>query len=663
MKGDKSRKASRFKAHNVPWNRGLKMASYSSEDTRQQLSTTRMTADEFSMVSKLSADGRSFTTPDFEGNPGNVRLLRPKSKKTSDLASKEDDTFITGMRFIDIEKNSAVFNEVFQSHQHQSKDCIQANMTVAEEHKVGVCVKFSLKCTNCDYISPVKKLYKEAPSSKRGPKPAAANIALATALQDTPMGNTKCRYLLANMDVPPPSRTSMQRTSNRVSKAIKTLNDRDMSAKVQLIKDVNNKRGHAENIINVAIDGRYNSTSITSRKKAGQNASQSIGIACETVTGKQYIIASALQNKLCWSGAWLRNQGFEVTCPGGHEDCTANIHPQAPLSEYELGREIGEQLRVQGAFIKYATTDGDSRSAAGVAQAMKILDPMWKVERLADPTHLGQAQFRQCYSAKFSSEMFSGKTREKRQEQQRALSQDVKARSSLVLKELTKTYAGDIRKIKMELPNVLRATVSCYAGDCSSCRRHSYVCSGGASNNWWNRSMFLATHKITNLQMNDKDKHLLQEILKMKLSISALDEMKLGTSTQKCEAVNRSISVSLPKNVNYSRNVHGRLSSTIHRLNNGLCNSAVEKLSCMGVTLSPKPLRSLKKMEQEQEYQKSYAKRPETVKRRLLCKGQQLREHLKYKKTNKTTSDYSKGCLDPVPSTSRGGNCEHSYSQ
>jgi len=54
----------------------------------------------------------------------------------------------------------------------------------------------------------------------------------------------------------------------------------------------------------------------------------------------------------------------------------------------------------------------------------------------------------------------------------------------------------------------------------------------------------------------------------MKLSVEALTNIRLNTDTQKCEAANRSLSVSLPKNVNFSRNMSGRASSTIHRLNN-----------------------------------------------------------------------------------------------
>ena len=97
-----------------------------------------------------------------------------------------------------------------------------------------------------------------------------------------------------------------------------------------------------------------------------------------------------------------------MTCPGGHAGCSANTHWQVPLSEYELGKSIGETLNAESAFVKYVTTDGDSRSAAGIAEAMQMLNPMWKVEHQADPTHLGQAQFRYCYNAHFSSGMIPG---------------------------------------------------------------------------------------------------------------------------------------------------------------------------------------------------------------------------------------------------------------
>ena len=96
--------------------------------------------------------------------------------------------------------------------------------------------------------------------------------------------------------------------------------------------------------------------------------------------------------------------------------------------------------------------------------------------------------------------------------------------------------------------------------------------------------MCLASNRLFNLNMNDNNKQLLLEILKMKLSVAAVEQIKLYTDTQKCEAVNRALSVSLPKNVNFSATMEGRASSAIHRINIRehlqLRNVKVRVLSC-----------------------------------------------------------------------------------
>jgi hypothetical protein len=51
MRDNKSRKASRFHAHNDPWNKDVKISSSTFEDTVQQPPDTGKTADEFSLVS------------------------------------------------------------------------------------------------------------------------------------------------------------------------------------------------------------------------------------------------------------------------------------------------------------------------------------------------------------------------------------------------------------------------------------------------------------------------------------------------------------------------------------------------------------------------------------------------------------------------------------
>jgi len=147
---------------------------------------------------------------------------------------------------------------------------------------------------------------------------------------------------------------------------------------------------------------------------------------------------------------------------------------------------------------------------------------------------------------------------------QKILSQDVKVRSSLVFKKLIEETCGDMQIMKTQLPLTLDATIRCYSGDCSRYRRHSKVCRGGHKANWWLNSKFLGPHYVTQLNMTENNKAILLEILKIKLSLEAAERIKLNTDTQKCESVNRSFSVTVPKTVNYSRNFGARVGSTIH---------------------------------------------------------------------------------------------------
>ncbi|XP_071117093.1 uncharacterized protein [Haliotis cracherodii] len=664
MKGDRKRIKSQFCKGHTPWNKGLTLESEETEsDSTPQIprTVTRMSAEDFSLVTKSRLDGTGLSTPDCEGISTSVRLLRPTAASMQDLKQESSKDDLEGMRLVDNEKVAEAWNTALRLHRSTSTDCDDPQLQIAKERKWGACWKVTLKCVVCDFTAPEMKLYKEIKTGKPGPNPAAPNVGLALGLQDTPIGNTRARLLMANMDIPPPCRSSMQRTSNKVAIAVTELNTQDMAEKVELVKEVNRKRGTEPCEMNIAMDGRYNSTTIASRKKPGQNASQAIGIACETVTDKKFIIGASFQNKLCWTGAWLKGKGMDVKCPGGHPDCTANMSAFAPFSEFNMGEDIGNQLALQGVLIKYATTDGDSKSAEGIDQALKVLDPMWKVQRLADPTHLAQGQFRQCYRADFNPDMFPGTTRTQKLEAKKVLSQDVKARCSLILKELMKDHAGDMKALRSILPRVLEATLKCYSGDCSRCAWYSVVCRGGVTNSWWQRSMFLGCNKITHFNMDDNDKHLLNEILKMKLSVEVVEQMKLYTDTQKCEAVNRSMSISLPKNVNFSRNMIGRASSTIHRLNNGPGTSAIDKCQNSGVELSSRAVRSLEQMDKEAAYHKEYQKSPSVVKRKLVQHGSKISEHLKSKLSDKQRGDYKKGQLDPVPCFSK--QADHSYSK
>ena len=180
---------------------------------------------------KTAHDERSRCMPDCEGMIGEARLLRPATTAHLDETGSTQSKDFDGMRLVDNEKIVEAWNKAQSIHRVAAPDCDLSHMKIANEKKWGVCWKMTFKCATCNFTSPEFELYKEVPTNRQGPNPAAPNLGLGIGLHDTSLGNRGARRLIANMDVPPPVRSSMK-TSNNVAKAVTELNQRDMSNKV-----------------------------------------------------------------------------------------------------------------------------------------------------------------------------------------------------------------------------------------------------------------------------------------------------------------------------------------------------------------------------------------------------------------------------------------------
>jgi len=90
-----------------------------------------------------------------------------------------------------------------------------------------------------------------------------------------------------------------------------------MEEKRRLVVTHNQEHGVKDpNHLSLSFDGRYIANRMFSSYKPGQASSQAYGVAIKNHTEHKYVVALAVQNKLCWTGAHLRNQGLKVTCPG-----------------------------------------------------------------------------------------------------------------------------------------------------------------------------------------------------------------------------------------------------------------------------------------------------------------------------------------------------------
>lgn len=606
----------------------------------------RMSYDDYSMVVKMAPDG-GLSTPDVDGVNSGIHVLRPKPKIAEDTTSE----YLSGdgkgeMRLVHMDKLMEMFNKIIEEHLDSS--CERPHFEVAKETKKGVCWKMSLKCSYCRYVSIQYKLYEEVIShGKRGPKFAKPNLGLQVGLQETPISKTQARVLLACMNTPPPCDSSLQQAANKVGDITSLAAEKDLQDRCQKVKYINKMRGlPEESPINISIDVRYNSNTIASRNKMGQNASQSIATCIEHQTDIKQILGISMANKLCHKGATLRSKGKKISCPG-HPGCSANQKSVVPFSEYQLGKNLGTDLARQGVRVKYATTDGDARSAEGVSDAMMAIDSGCNVERQADTTHHSQSLYRQVCKAKFSEGMFPGETKAVRTRQQQLFARDVKHRCRRIHQAMYRTAAGKIDILQKDMPAAIEATIKCYSGNCDSCRKHSIVCKGG-KNSWRLKSPCLTGCNATQLHLNDEDKALLRTLLNFDLGKKALDLKKTNCNTNRNEAVNRSLSACLPKNVNFSRNAKARALASVSRLNKGKGKSIIESLEVVGSPVSKggRVAKSFIQLQKVSKYFKTRSQSRKAMAQRTRRMLNQMNEFLRAKQ-DPQASDYSKGQLDP----------------
>lgn len=588
------------------------------------------------------------SAPDRPQSKGNNSVYGGNStKRLRTRPRPAEDGLGSGNRIVNIKKMVFVMNHMCKTHASMMEKCKNVNFEICKEVKQGLAWSFQFKCTNCSFVSMLYSTFSEIPNTK---KSAAINTNLAIALMDTSMGVSKARLLFTSLDIPPPTKSLLQRLTDKVSQDIICLNKADMADKRRMVMQHNLEAGVGNpKHIDVSMDGRYNARGFKSSYKPGQSSSQAYTVAIENMTKERYIIGLAVENKLCWTGAWLRNRGFDVLCPGGHVDCTANIPYLQPHSERKMAYKIAEDLSLEDFWIRTVTTDGDSKIYLGLQDFYEKLSQAWHISHQQDPYHLGSRQEKKARTSQFSAEFLPEhlQTKEVRQRALAAVSKDIRARSSAIIDELTRVGHGDLVKMLPRLPSVRRATILCYSGNCSVCPEESLVCSGVSEGCWWVKSAYLPTHGISRLKMDENDISIMEIILEMRLSEMAVASVSSNTSTQKAEAFNRAVVSTLNKETNFSRNFGGRLAAQVHKSNNSISTSVKRKLHCIsGTTLSETSSHHLDQISKSARYHKTYKSTGAYKKKRIANRARLEFEHHLLRSKDSKEEDYIKGQAD-----------------
>lgn len=623
----------------------------------------RMTPRTFDRVVIKAPDG-TWSIPDSDGNQGQSKFLRPIRKEPDGICDQylqqpgqclAEPSTLDQTVLVDKRLNIEMFNSFQKLHRLQTS-CADLDIGAAEDHKQGSVSRMKLKCKECNFVGDIARPFKEAPrQGKRGPAPAASNIALQVGVQETAIANTGLRTILSSINLSPPTTRTMQKYADAVGKNTVQLNQTDMNAKLRAIRNVNIVRGVADpSKINIETDARYNSVTIATRKRSGQAANLGMSVAREHVTNDKFIVSLSLRNKLCQKGAYMRKLGLNVTCPG-HDNCTANLSDFKPINEGDMAADHGERISKAGYKISHLTTDGDSKSLLGLNAGVKrVLGPnAEKTERLADAMHRSSTQFKHGMKMKWSDNMYPGRTKVEKRSNMIIFLRDVGKRTNVVVNKLLKKHGISPQTLEARsdrAQELLPQLIKCYNNDCSDCCKFPEIeCKGKYKDNWVYNSYGLKSCGLNDHSVNLSalsDQFRLSNVLKYKLGRQAMSDLRLNTNTQGCESFHRSVSSNLPKNVNLARNSEARISAMCLRQNNGYAKSLFLKLEASGcpVTKGSGAAKCIVQVEKLKKYRLAYAKRPSTQKRKSQIR---LIRETKFHAHKKLKSDYQKGLMEP----------------
>ncbi len=503
-----------------------------------------------------------------------------------------------------------MWNATFKEHARVTPGCVGfLYWDMNKEEIRGLGCREQMICTNCSYRSKYFTLYEEIVTKARGRKAAKVNVGLAVGLSKTPIAAAGYIRLCLSTNLPPPSARSIQNTSNKVLPEIEKISKNDMKRRRERLKSIQAADGKAKpNVINAQSDGLYNNNLYSGVGKTPfQPATQVIYSMAENVTPKHDIIGLVVHNKLCSKGKHLKSSN-DHQCLG--KDCTATIPFQKNIGDEKTwAKEILEDLKSSNDIeVGHITTDPDS----GAYQAAHELydDGITETEptHQLDTRHVSKNHRLYIKKHKELPGILKGNTVKIRTQMQNKLAIDLSERCHAEICKAFTKYGNDLNMVRNKLTFAADAIVYCYQDFHLKCAKHSFLCRGLRKDNWIDDNAILG--KKFGIKRTEKSSEILRQCVNYRMCPAMLEKTKLNSNTQKVEAFNRALRVSVPKNVTFSRNTSGRAHSAAHSVNVGTANSIYEICNELGCSISPssKVHKALKQLQKTTDMLKEYKK-------------------------------------------------------
>lgn len=556
--------------------------------------------------------------PDKSELPYKLRPRNPSPCGPSEVQERSSvgSQGLQGYRVCSLQLLAAHINRFMSTHQGlQTCDNFVLGFVPQKEKLRSLGVVETLECISCKLQSDPVKLFNEVDrdlTGLKGPTHCDLNLRFALGLQISGIGIRAGRELLSLMDIPVPSKSSLQRYCDIVSDKTYSLSETVMVENQQKLRNILNNNPDVPFI--VSSDTAYNNA--PKGRSFYQPGTQAFCPLIETNTSENMVLSYNIANKLC-KRCQLHGKNHDG-------ECSCNYPKSSPIGNAEkvlAHQHITNLLDKTPDFLPdIVVTDNDGKIAAGMKQALSDAGNTKHLTKEDCAVHTSRSQRRIGMSQKWSTS-FAGKT-----------GKNITNRNSFInelVGAIVKRSSGELRgavatgKTDSVVEAVQKAKLTilpCFQGNHKFCKQ-SFVCPTAK------RKKPRYTHlpkKLPLKNMTSSDEEMFEKVVNYKLSEVMTKRQIHNMNTNSCEAFHKKIFRSVPKSNTFSRNVYGRVGAQI--ITSSLGRDKGSRRTCSAVkaplSVSGPGEKSLKQLSSEDAYDKERRKLPKTKRRRKMKERQ-----------------------------------------
>lgn len=446
---------------------------------------------------------------------GTAYKLRPAKKKTEYNENFHENIVCA------IEKLQFLLNAT-QSHR---RDC-HSMLKLEIKQRYGLGIELEASCEKCQYNTGPVSMTERTKNSDRGPKAFVINHSMSLACLKTKCGPSDIAFVLATLNIRPPSMTTIYTKLNQSAAETRNLNIEAMKQNQSISMAMSGDQG-----VDIETDTCYNN-----RPQQGYEAgTQAFSAIIDT--RNNLTLECSIANKLC---------SKRKACM--HENCNKNYRDEESIasSEQKLANRNLIKLEDNGIVsINSVTSDASSQLEKVVKEfsqrtGKKIVHYICLIHRM------------RCFYKAFKGLTFSsnyGPSMTKA---------NFIAKLSIAVRKRAYREITRLRRDKFFVTKANKALLNitkCFQNDHKDCKKNSKACQQ------LEIPRFLPMGRYLEMDSNDILK--IDGAIRKYFSTEKLVKIEKLLNTNKCEALHRRVTTYVPKCTTYPRNFENLCHSAI----------------------------------------------------------------------------------------------------